>query len=592
MNITTQHMHVPSLEMDSSGSISQVKPTDGVTTTVHVLTGMNVEVPYGPEQKSWTEILSPIAKSQDGRLLVSPPSRDPLSLYSFEQESVTSVWYQVPSTALSENQRTRALAETARAAEVSARDTVGFQANFREFSHTECVKDFLGTHLNNGGNPFGTSYDGLATLWMERNVLDYYASLWNAKWPHDVKDPKSYWGYTLTMGSTEGNFYAVWNARDYLSGKYTSGGSEESKCSLSNYLYEQCICPDDNPNAFSPVVFYSHETHYSVMKAAEAMMVPTFYEKGIQMYPKECPLNTDWPLAVPCVDGDAGPGTIDIEALKTLVDFFSAKGHPIIVIFNYGTTFKGAYDDVKAAGEALIPILKKNGMYERKHYLNDSTDPNACTTRKGFWFHVDGALGAAYAPFLRMAYENGLTELKPPPIFSFELDFVSSIVTSGHKWIGAPWPCGIYISKTEFQLRPHEKAQISYFDSPDLTLTGGRNAHSALVLWSYISTYSYEEQARKAIQALETAIYAEKKLKELEIYTKQDLRVMHSPSSLAVCFKRPNEKILRKFCLSGQWLLIDGVWCQYVHIYTMDGVTRSKIDELIELLRKPEAFTS
>ena len=76
------------------------------------------------------------------------------------------------------------------------------------------------------------------------------------------------------------------------------------------------------------------------------------------MYPEECPLGTEWPLAVPCEGGDAGNGTIDIKALSTLVDFFSAKGHPIIVIFNYGTTFKGAYDDVKSAGENLVPILK------------------------------------------------------------------------------------------------------------------------------------------------------------------------------------------------------------------------------------------
>jgi hypothetical protein len=38
---------------------------------------------------------------------------------------------------------------------------------------------------------------------------------------------------------------------------------------------------------------------------------------------------------------------------------------------------KGAYDDVKAAGEALMPILKKSGMYERKHYLNNSSDSDA-----------------------------------------------------------------------------------------------------------------------------------------------------------------------------------------------------------------------
>ena len=552
---------------------------------------MSGDIPYGPERKPWKETLSLLAWSQ-GSILVSPPSKDPSTLYDFKQESVTSTWYQVPSSALSEDQYSRALSETVRAAKITADNTLGFQETFREFSHVKCVQDFLGTHFNNGGNPFEACHGNLSTLWMERNVLDYYASLWHAKWPHDPKDPDTYWGYTTTMGSTEGNLYALWNARNYLSGKYTSGSRDEkSKGALSNYHYDQCKCPSDNPNAFSPVTFYSHDTHYSIMKATEVVMVPSFYEVGNQKYPEECPLGVDWPLAIPCVGGDAGPGTIDIDALKTLVDFFSSKGHPIIVIFSYGTTFKGAYDDVQAAGEALVPILKKNGMYERKHYLKNSTDPNdAYITRKGFWIHVDGALGAAYAPFLQMAYKNGLTELKPPPTFDFQLDFVSSIVTSGHKWIGAPWPCGIYISKTEFQLRPPEKAQISYFDSSDLTLAGSRNAHSALVLWSYISTYSYEDQAGKAIEALETAMYAEQRLKELELAIKKDLGVMRSPASLAVCFKRPNEKIYRKYRLSGHWLHIDGKWHQYVHIYIMEGVTRSKVDELLETLRTPEAF--
>ena len=551
---------------------------------------MSVKVPYGPEKKSWDESLSPLAKSPSGRLLVSPPSWDPLTSYDYKQETVTSSWYQVPSTGLSEEQRTKALAETARAVQLSVKDTLGFQCNFRQFAHAECAQGFLNTHLNNGGDPFGPRYDGLNTLWMERNVLEYYASLWHAKWPHDPKDPESYWGYTLAMGSTEGNLYAVWNARDYLSGKYVGESTELSKCALSNYHYEQCECPPDNPNAFCPVAFYSDETHYSIMKAMEAMVVSTFCETGTQRYPGECPLGGKWPLAVPCVGGDAGPGSIDIEALKALVDFFSVKGHPILVIFNYGTTFKGAYDDVQTAGEALIPILKENGMYEREHYIGDLTNPSATFTRKGFWFHVDGALGAAYAPFLQMAYVNGSMQQKPPPVFDFQLDFVSSIVTSGHKWIGVPWPCGIYISKNKFQLRPPEKAQITYIDSPDLTLSGSRNAQSALVLWSYISMYSYDKQVKMAVEAEETALYAKKKLKELEAEIHQDLWVMRAPASLAVCFKRPNDSILRKYCLSGHWLHIDGEWRQYVHIYVVVGVTQSKIDELIDALRAPSAF--
>ena len=58
------------------------------------------KIHYGPEQKVWTDTLSSIAKSQDGGLLVSPPSEDPLTMYSFEQEPVTTAWYQVPSTTL------------------------------------------------------------------------------------------------------------------------------------------------------------------------------------------------------------------------------------------------------------------------------------------------------------------------------------------------------------------------------------------------------------------------------------------------------------------------------------------------------------
>ena len=550
---------------------------------------MSVDLPYGPDKKAWEESLSPLARSPNGRLLVSPPSWDPLKSYDYKQETVTSSWYQVPSTGLSEEQRTKALAETVSAAQLSVNDSLGFQCNFREFAHVECAHRFLHTHFNNCGDPFAPS-NGLSSLWMERNVLDYYASLWHAKWPHDPKDPESYWGYTLTMGSTEGNLYAVWNARDYLSGKYAGGSIELSKCALSNYNYKQCECPLDNPNAFCPVAFYSNETHYSVMKAMEAIAVSTFYEMGTRRYPRECPLGGKWPLAVPCVGGDAGPGNIDIEALKALVDFFSAKGHPILVIFNYGTTFKGAYDDVQAAGEALIPILKKNGMYERKHYADDLTVPGASFTRKGFWFHVDGALGAAYAPFLQMAHVNGCMKQKPPPVFDFQLDFVSSVVTSGHKWIGVPWPCGIYITKNKFQLHPPEKAHITLFDSPDRTLTGSRNAHSALVLWSYISTYSYDKQVKMAVEAEEIALYAEKRLKELEDELQQDLWILHAPASLAVCFKRPSDSILRKYRLSGHWLHIDGEWRQYVHIYAMVGVTRSKIDELVDALRVPSAF--
>ena len=65
--------------------------------------------------------------------------------------------------------------------------------------------------------------------------------------------------------------------------------------------------------------------------------------------------------------------TVDISALEKLVDFFSARGHPIVVIFNYGTTFKGSCHDVEHAGSKLVSILKKNKMYERVHVSSDDS---------------------------------------------------------------------------------------------------------------------------------------------------------------------------------------------------------------------------
>ena len=73
--------------------------------------------------------------------------------------------------------------------------------------------------VNNGGGPFESSDSCINTKLMERNVLDYYASLWHAKWPHNESDMESYWGYLLNMGSTEGNIHLVWSACSYLSGE-------------------------------------------------------------------------------------------------------------------------------------------------------------------------------------------------------------------------------------------------------------------------------------------------------------------------------------------------------------------------------------
>ena len=158
-----------------------------------------------------------------------------------------------------------------------------------------------------------------------------------------------------------------------------------------------------------------------------------------------------------------------------------------MVIFTYGTTFTGAGDDVEQAGKILVSILKQNIMYE--HKIRDADDPSSFVVCKGFWFHVNGALSAAY--FLEMAHKKCLTDVKSHSAFDFRLDFIMSIVTSGHKWIGVPWPqWGVHHQEWVATVTP-KCDFVHEMHATDLSISVSCNAQSSILLWSFISKNSY-----------------------------------------------------------------------------------------------------
>ena len=548
---------------------------------------MSEDIPYGPDQKPWKDTASSLAW-QDGKLVVTPPSQDPLSLYSFpdKEKGITPKLYQVPSTGLDTKQLYVAQAETGVHSAVQTSNFLGYQVTLgNDYSN---VAPYLSTSVNNIGDPFVPGSMTLNTKWMERNVLDYFASLWNAKWPHDPKDPESYWGYVLTMGSSEGSLYGLWNARDYLQGKFMLSDQQRRT------FYVRALAGTDKPNQFTPVAFYSQDAHYSIVKGLTVLEIPSFYEIGTSLYPNECPLGGDWPTEVPSEGGDSwsGPGSVDIDALCKLVDFFSAKGYPVLVIFNYGSTFKGAYDNVEEAGTRLMAILQRNGMRERWiEITNPENGEIIRRRRKGYWIHVDGALGASYMPFHFMAYHQHRTIIKPGPHFDFRLPFVCSIIASGHKFPGAPWPTGVYMTKTGLQLLP--PSQPGYIGSPDTTFAGSRNACSALVLWTYISTHNYLKSVEKTVRCLELTVWLKDRLDELATELGEDLWVEKTDWALTVRIKKPRDDIVFKYTLAQETVSLKGdppPIRTYIHIYVMGGTTREKLEELLVDLRTPGAF--
>ena len=550
---------------------------------------LDSRIPYGPSRRPWQDTLSEVAISaSDGKLLVSPPTADPLTLDGSSESAVldvTAASYQVPSSGLSREEHDQAMEETKAVITKGNKSFLGFMSN-TGFSYPALFQSPLtNLHANNGGDPFviGTPLS-FKPKWVERNVLDYFASLWNAKWPHNPSDLESYWGYVLTMGATEGNMHALWSARNYLSGKGVQTFVENGHVGPSQA--EEAVIGSGSSSTV-PVLIYSQNSNYSINKVADIVNLLPFHVIGKKRYPHENPLGGEWVEGVPCTGGSSGPGMVDIDALADVVDFFSGKGHPIVVVFNYGTTLKGACDDVKEAGDRLVKILKKNHMYER--VVLDPDDQTVRVTRKGFWFHVDGALAAAYMPFLEMAYKKGMTGVRPASIFDFRLDYVTSIVTSGHKYIGTPWPCGIYITRNGMRL--HSARRNPYTGALDSNISHSRNAHSALLLWSFISTNSYDAQVESILQCLKIVMYAIRKFKELEKSIAIDLWIINFLPSLSIMFRRPNQKIIVKYTLTTSCLSIDAHVRPYAQIFIMKHVTTDIVDSFIKDLKAPDAFS-
>ena len=251
----------------------------------------------------------------------------------------------------------------------------------------------------------------------------------------------------------------------------------------------------------------------------------------------------------------------------------------MIVVFNYGSCFKGACDDVQRAGEVLIPILKKNRMYERTLVIKNSTR----IIRNGFWCHIDGVLGAFYMPFLEMAHRKGLIAEKPGPVFDFRLDFMTSLAANFHTWGGTPWHCAVYMTRSSHQLRN----TISYFGFFDTVLSGARNVLSIVLLWAHFGSVGCTEQVQRVVSCLTAVQDFEQKLKELQLDLGVDLWITRAPYSFVICFRKPCHDIVEKYHLATKTFFIEGEHRNYVQLCQTDpNGTKS----LLQDLYRPNSF--
>ncbi|PHS57481.1 MAG: hypothetical protein COB17_05720 [Sulfurimonas sp.] len=309
---------------------------------------------------------------------------------------------------------------------------LGYQVNQKNDYKTN-YSQYLDICLNNIGDPFVDGSLTTNTKAVEREVLKYYAKLWNNEVRDKPLQKDNFWGYIVSMGATEANIFGILSGRDYLEGKellivdkdkvkeITKGTGDTEHLINQNLRisYGKVKCKSKSANKLKPISFYSQDAHYSIVKAMEVLKISTFNNEAlIKNY--KCPLTkkdypkdfskeyldeNGWPKEVPSNQD----GSVHIPALIKLIEFFASRGHPILIIFNYGSTFKGAYDDIETAVEQIVPILKKYDLYKREiEYKDQKIDK-----RNGFWFHVDGALGAAYMLWLVQRLLFGVSRIEP-----------------------------------------------------------------------------------------------------------------------------------------------------------------------------------
>ena len=278
-------------------------------------------------------------------------------------------------------------------------------------------------------------------------------------------------------------------------------------------LYALHLARDLLPHALA---FYSDASHPSIPKALRVLNLDAVRIRADQ-----------W-------------GEIDYDDLTRQLD--RRRHHPAIIAASIGTTMHEAVDDIRR----ISAILDDLAIRDR-------------------FIHADAALSGI--PLALLAPEDR-------PGFDFA-DGADSICVSGHKYLGAPTPCGIVVVRATH--RDRVARTVGYTATPDATISGSRSGHAPLVLWYAIRKHGLDGLRLRAEQARHLAAYAKTRLDELGWVS------YRHDHAFTVVLKNPPEAVLRKWVLATH-----NGWS---HIITMPGISVEMIDAFLADLQDSLATT-
>ena len=306
-------------------------------------------------------------------------------------------------------------------------------------------------------------------------------------------------------------FRAPWDDRW---GYVTSGATEGTHCAL---WQARTRFPD-------AVVVASSAAHYSVPRVAGMLRMPL--------------------LTVPTDDRDE----IDYGQLAARVRRYrhrwrrSRRTAPVVVVASIGTTMTEAVDDVRQIHAAL----------------DVAGVPDALR-----WVHADAAL--AGIPL-------GLLDPGKRPGFDVA-DGSTSLVVSGHKFLGVPTPCAVLIVRDSARPTGHGRygGYVDYTGSLDTTVAGSRSGHTPLLLWWALQTWGLDGLRARAEQARTLAAATTARLREI------GWNAWRHPHALTVVLDRPPQPVLDRWPLAVQG--------DRAHLVCMPGKTMAMVDAFVADLR-------
>lgn len=251
------------------------------------------------------------------------------------------------------------------------------------------------------------------------------------------------------------------------------------------------------------IVYYSKSSHYSI--------------------PKSVNITRSRSVIINCLDN----GEMDYHHL--LKELIKNTAYPAILMCNIGTTMTGAIDNIASVKE----MLSKAGI-------------------TNYYIHCDAALHGMIIPFL----DN----------FNLSLNDIDSISISGHKFIGSPIPCGVYLTKKS--IIDNQSNYIEYVGVNDATITGSRNALSVLFLWYVINYLGKEYLSKMAKESIYLADYTISQLKKF------DIKAWRNDNSPIVVFPKPSKKLIRKWELAS--------YQNIAHIVTLSHLTEEVINQFVK----------